>query len=152
MGMTTTSPQEATQFLRNFGENLVPLIDFCEPVVTEISDIQASVEIPLNKKTSNHLGSLYFGALNIGADCAGGLLAMHLSQRLNIPITLVFKSSQATYLKRAEGNTRFTCTSGDKIRLAIQVLAETHERQSIPIDIVATVPSISGDTPVAQFQ
>src|SRR3989338_10503838 len=128
--ITTTSTQEATQFLRTFGETLVPLIGFCEPVVTEISDTRATVEIPLNQKTKNHLGSMYFGALNIGADCAGGLLAMHLSKQLDTPIALIFKSSQAEYLKRAEGNTQFTCTSGDSIRQAIQTLAETHERQN----------------------
>lgn len=144
--------KEATQMLRTFGENNVPMISFCEPLVTNIDNSTCTVVIPYGANTKNHLNCLYFGALHVGSDCAGGLLAMHHIQTSGKPLSLIFKSTTAQFLKRAEGDTHFTCNDGLAIQQAISKVAETGERVQVPLNISATVPTKLGNEPVATFE
>lgn len=59
-----------------FGFTKVPLIWLCRPKIIAINEKMVEVKIPLRKRTKNHLNSMYFGALAVGADVAGGFLAM----------------------------------------------------------------------------
>lgn len=140
-----------TFFLRSFGWLKVPLIFFCSPSVAEISDERVAVRIPLRRRTMNHLRSLYFGTLCVGADVAGGLIAMRLIQQAGNRVSLVFKDFQAEFLKRAEGDTLFTCADGAAIRACVERAMASGERENIPVHVVATVPSKFGDEPVAKF-
>ena len=94
---------------------------------------------------------MYFGALSVGADVAGGVLAMHLIQKSGRNISLVFKDFKADFLKRPEGNTHFTCNDGLAVKHLIEEAAKTGERVNMPLKITATVPELSGDEPVAEF-
>src|SRR5437016_5674106 len=69
-----------TLLLRTFGLLKVPMLLFVSPSVVEITDEKCVIKIRLNRRTKNHLNSLYFGSLAAGADCAGGLIAMRLIQ------------------------------------------------------------------------
>ena len=46
--------------------------------------------MPLRRRTKNHLGSMYFGVLAVGADITGGFLAMEPIQESGRNITLNF--------------------------------------------------------------
>ena len=54
----------------------IPLIFFCRPKIHEISDDKCVIRIPCKRRVKNHVKSMYIGALTIGADLAGGFLAM----------------------------------------------------------------------------
>src|SRR5262245_29826808 len=54
----------------------VPMAFFLSPSVVEASARRVVIRIPLTWRSKNHLGSMYFGALCVGADLAGGLLAL----------------------------------------------------------------------------
>src|SRR4051812_37497364 len=97
-----------TLVLRSFGFFKIPLLFFVSPSVVELTDEKCVVKIPLNRRTRNHLGSMYFGTLAIGADCAGGLIAMRLIQAEKAKVSLVFKDFKAEFLKRPEGDVHFT--------------------------------------------
>ena len=94
---------------------------------------------------------MYIGALTIGADLAGGFLAMRHIEKTGKKIILIFKDVHADYLKLVEGDAYFTCKDGAKIKEAVRLAAETGERQNIPVDITVTVPSHLGDEPAAQY-
>lgn len=143
--------KEATQLLRAFGETMVPMINFCEPVVSMLNDETCAVMIPLNHKTKNHLESMYFGALAVGADCAGGLLAMHHIQQSGEAVSIVFKNFTAEYLKRPQADVLFTCVDGSPIQAGVKEAIETQQRVNVPLHITATVPSLLGEEPVAKF-
>jgi acyl-coenzyme A thioesterase PaaI-like protein len=119
--------------------------------VTEISPERMVVRIPLRRRTRNHLGSMYFGALSVGADCAAGALAMHLIKQQPEPISLVFKDFSAEFLKRAEGDVEFCCCQGQEIAELVAQAAASNERVERQVEVVATVPSLS-DEPVARFR
>ena len=115
-----------------------------------ISDTQLEVKIKLNRRTKNHLSSMYFGVLSVGADITCGFLAMKLISKSQSRISLIFKDFHADFLKRAEGDVHFICEDGLAIQNLVEVTEQTGERQNLPVQITATVPTISNE-PVAKF-
>ncbi len=107
-----------TFLLRWFGLTRIPLLYYVRASVTEVSPERMVVHIPLRRRTRNHLGSMYFGTLCVGADCAAGALAMYLIRQQPAHISMVFKDFQAEFLKRAEGDVRFYLRSGQGDRRA----------------------------------
>ena len=115
-----------------------------------ISDTRLEVKIKFNRRTKNHLNSMYFGVLSVGADVTGGFLAMKFIRESQSEIALIFKDFHADFLKRAEGDVHFICEDGSAIQKLIEVAEKTGERQNLPLNIIATVPTISHE-PVAIF-
>jgi acyl-coenzyme A thioesterase PaaI-like protein len=142
---------QATWFIRSFGLSKVPLIFYCRPSVIKLTEEKTIIKIPFKRKNKNHLKSMYFGALAVGADVAGGVLAMDLIRKSRRNISLVFKDFKADFLKRPEGDTYFTCNDGKAIENLITETIKTGERVNMPLKITATVPGISGNEPVAEF-
>ena len=142
---------KATWFIRSFGLSKVPLIFYCRPSVVKLTEKITVIKIPFKRRNKNHLKSMYFGALSVGADVAGGVLAMHLIQKSGQNISLVFKDFRADFLKLPEGDTYFTCSDGVAVIGLIDEAVKTGERVNMPLKITATVPELSGDEPVAEF-
>jgi hypothetical protein len=110
------------------------------------------LEIPLTWRTRNRLiGAMYFGALCVGADLAGGLPAAKLMLARYPGMKLVFGEMKAEFLKRADGDVRFRNRDGRRIAEAVERAAATGERVTIPLEVVATVPRKYGEEPVARF-
>ena len=138
--------------MRLFGWLKIPLLASVRPSVVELSETRCVVRIPLRRRTRNHLGSMYFGALAIGADCAGGLLAMDQIKRSGGNVSLVFKSFQATFLKRPESDVYFICEAGQAIRDQVRRALESETRITEPMVIQAAVKLADGTfEPVADF-
>jgi acyl-coenzyme A thioesterase PaaI-like protein len=138
--------------MRLFGWLKIPLLASVHPSVVELTDTRCIVRIPLRRWTKNHLGSMYFGALAIGADCAGGLLAMDQIKRSGQPVSLVFKTFQATFLKRPESDVYFICEEGAAIRDQVRRTLESEDRITEPMRVQATVKLPDGSfEPVAEF-
>jgi acyl-coenzyme A thioesterase PaaI-like protein len=142
---------QATLLLRYFGFFKIPLLFFVKPSVVELSDKRIVVRIPLRRRTKNHLRSMYFGALAIGADCAAGLIAMRLIQQSSRNISLVFKSMDAEFLKRAEGDVYFTCEQGGEIAHLVAAAIDSTDRVETLVHVTAMVPDKFGEEPVARF-
>jgi len=142
---------KATWYLRYFGWKKVPLIYYCRPSVVELNSEKAVIKIPIKRRNRNHLNSMYFGVLAVGADVAGGLLAMNQIRRSKKNISLVFKDFKANFLKRPEGDTLFTCEDGIAIEKLVEEAIKSGERVNMPLKITATVPTIFDDEPVAEF-
>ena len=138
--------------LRWFGIMKVPMILFTMPWIKEVNDQRCEVVIPLGMRTRNHLKSMYFGALCTGADVSGGFLAMRLAWKTKQPVTLIFKSFKAEFLKRAEGDVHFVCEAGGRIVEHFEQCVRTGERITFPVEVIAYVPSKLGQEPVARFE
>jgi hypothetical protein len=54
-------------------------------------------------------------------------------------------------LKRAEGDTFFTCNSVKEIESAVREVIASNDRVNINVPIVATVPDKFGEEPVAEL-
>lgn len=134
-----------------FGITKIPLIFFVKPRVIQLDESQCVIKIPLHRRTRNHLKSMYFGVLAVGADLASGLLAMQLLDRSDHKISLIFKDMQANFLKRVDGDAIFTCTDGQKIRTLVEKVIDTGERHHEPLNIQVTAPDKYGDEILATF-
>jgi hypothetical protein len=119
----------ATLFVRYYGFMKIPLLYFVRP----------------------HLKSMYVGALVIGADVAGGLIAMKSIRESRQRVSLIFKYLNADFLKRAEGDVYFTCSQGREIAGLVKSALDSEERVEMPVEVIATIPDLLGDEPVAKF-
>ncbi|ERM60735.1 hypothetical protein F0Z19_2970 [Vibrio cyclitrophicus] len=95
---------------------------------------------------------MYFGVLAVGADVAGGFLAMSKSQQQGEKISLAFKEVTGNFLKRPEADVHFTCNDGELINTMLAETMSTGERVNQTVTIIATCPSLHGDEPMAEFQ
>jgi len=142
---------KATLAVRLWSLKNVMLLNFVKPVILELNEERCVIRLPLNWRTKNHLKSMYFGALCIGADVAGGLIAFELIRRSKQKVSFIFKDMNARFLKRAEGDVHFTNAEGAKIQDLVRRAIETGERQEATVRVTATVPSKLGNEPVAEF-
>ena len=137
-------------FIKYFGFTKVPLIFYCKPKVVDISSDSVTLKIPLLRRNRNHVGSMYIGALAIGADLSSAILALNLVSKSKYKIIPIFKDLKADFLKRAEGDVHFICNEGESIKNLVELTEKTDVRQNLPVNITAFVPKISTD-PVAKF-
>ncbi|MBD1575635.1 DUF4442 domain-containing protein [Vibrio sp. S11_S32] len=142
----------ANQHLSYFGEQLVPMIGYCKPEIIKITQETVEIKIPLNKPTKNHLNSMYFGALAVGADAAGGFLAISKSEQMGQKISLAFKAVKAEFLARPEDDVVFVCHDGKLIDQMLSETVKTGVRVNQPVTITALCPSLNGEDPVAIFE
>ncbi len=137
--------------LRYFGLTRIPLLFYVRPSVVVQTDERVIIRIPLNRRTKNHLGSMYFAALAIGADCAVGLLAVQLIGRQKKKISFIFKDFNAEFFRRATGDVHFDCGQGLEIAELVSDAAVSGQRCELPLTAIATVPA-ENDEPVARFR
>ncbi len=138
--------------LRSFSFFKIPLIFLVSPSVVKLTSKICEIRIPLTWITRNHLGSMYFGVLTMGADIAGGLIAMETIRASKKSVALIFKDFKADFLRRPEADVHFTCCEGELIRKLVHQTLKTNERVNRTVHVVATTPSVSGDEPVARFE
>jgi hypothetical protein len=115
----------------------IPLIGFVRPKLKVLNDEECSVLIPLRRRSKNHLNSMYFGALAIGADLAGGLHAFYFAECRELKIALAFKDVKATFFKRAETNILFKSVDGALMKAALKESLEVGKRVNQPIIVKA---------------
>ena len=151
LGKALPENMRNTLGIRAFGFFKIPLLFFVSPSVRELSDERCVVSIPLNRRTRNHLKSMYFGTLACGADCAGGLIAVRMIEREGANVSLVFKDFKADFLKRPESTVFFTCEDGKAIQELVRKTIASGERENLSVRVTATCPDKSGAEPVAEF-
>ena len=130
----------------------IPLLASVRPTFVELDERHCVIRVPLRRWTRNHLGSMYFGAMAIGADCAGGILAVERIRARKANVSLVFKSFGASFLKRPERDVFFICEDGERIGALIDRTLATGERQTEPVQVRAAVRTAEGGyETVAEF-
>lgn len=127
----------------------IPMIGYLRPKLITLTDEKAAVKIKFRRRSKNHLNSMYFGALAVGADVAGGIHAFYFSEKHGKKVSFAFKSMHGEFLKRAESDVIFQCTEGKMIESIVLQSWEQKER----INRLVTVNAINtSDEIVAIFQ
>ncbi|AUH71833.1 aromatic compounds catabolism [Legionella sainthelensi] len=124
-------------FLWRFGHFKVPMIGYLKPRIIKLDDTEIIICLPLNRRSRNHLNSMYFGALSVGADLAGGLHGFYHANQKQCQLSLAFKSFQAHFLRRPESDVYFVCSEGALVETMIQESKTSGERVTKPIHINA---------------
>lgn len=116
----------------------IPMIGFVKPRLLEINDENVRVLVRLKRRSRNHLNSMYFGALAVGADIAAGIHAFYFSEKLGQKVSFAFKGIQGDFLMRAESDIVFSSKEGLLVKQAMERSKESGERVNQPIKVVAT--------------
>lgn len=128
------------------------LLFFIKPSIVELNDRRCEIVVPLTWRTRRHdIHAMYLGALCMGADVAGGLIAFNIVNRTRQPVSFLFKDITGEFLKRAEDDVHFACEEGEAIAALIDRTVASGERQETTVHVTATVPSKLQAEPVARF-
>ncbi|MYM58475.1 DUF4442 domain-containing protein [Vibrio sp. OCN044] len=146
-----SSLDKANIYLKMFGFFKVPLIWLCGPKILQLNEKSVEIKIPLKRKTRNHLNSMYFGVLAVGADVAGGFMAMSKAQSRGHKVSLAFKAVDGQFLKRPESDVHFLCHDGELIDAMLDETISTGQRVNQQVKITAICPKLHGDEPMAEF-
>lgn len=115
----------------------IPMVGFVRPKLLLVDDTSVKVRIRLRRKTRNHLQSMYFGALAVGADIAGGIHAFYFAEMSGSKVSFAFKGMQAEFVQRAESHIIFESIEGELVRNAILKSKSTGERVNESINVSA---------------
>lgn len=80
---------------------------------------------------------MYFGALAVGADVAGGIHAFYYAEKMNKKISFAFKGMNAQFFKRAESDCLFVCNDGKKVADAVLLSIKNKERVNETTKVIA---------------
>jgi len=139
------------QELEDYLKQKVPMIDYAGLVIVTLNMDQSIVKICLTPQNKNHLNSMYFGSLAIGADAAGGLLPLYQIKQQKINSTVVFKDFKANFIRRPESDVYFVCNEGVKVHQALMETVATKQRINFPVNVVAVLDPKDLSEPVATF-
>ncbi|CAM2823178.1 PaaI family thioesterase [Legionella worsleiensis] len=138
-------------FLWYFGCFKVAMIGYLKPRLITLTDQDIVICLPLRRRSRNHLKSMYFGALAVGADLASGLHGFYHAEQAQCKPSLVFKSFKAQFLKRPESDVYFVCTEGDVVKKMIADSQASGERINKPISVKAYTHYLTQPEEVADF-
>lgn len=128
----------------------IPLLAMITPRVIELTENRSVVRVRLDRRTRNHLGVMYFGALAMGAELSIALKAIDAINKSGKRIDFIFKDFSAQFLKRADGHTHFVCDEAALVEDLIQRACATAERLDHTFKGYAFVPT-GGPDPVATY-
>lgn len=140
-----------TLFVRAFTFWNIPLIWWIRPSILEMGKARTIVEIALNRRTRNHLNSMYFGALAIGSELVVAAKAVQAIHESKQKVDFVFKDFDAQFLKRAEGDVHFICDQGVEVEALVQKTITTGERETQTFQGYAIVPSKDPNEKIVTF-
>ncbi len=143
---------KANRMLWLFGWAKIRLIAFCRPKIVYLDQDRITVRIRKNFITSNHLGSMYLGALAIGADIASGFQAFQIARESGERVSLAFKKMTAEFVQRPESDVFFQARGGEEARKMLDECRKTGERVTRPIVVEAQIKDGNELTTVARFE
>ncbi len=115
----------------------IPLIGFLRPKLLSINSEEVKIRIKLNRRSKNHLNSMYFAALAVGADVAGGIHAFYFSEIYGVGMSFSFKAFDAQFLQRAESEIIFSSNQGELIRKTMELSYENESREECIVVVTA---------------
>lgn len=142
---------KATAFLRLFSFWKIPLLWWVRPSIIEMDERKTELKIPLGRRSQNHLGVMYFGALAMGAEAAVAVRAVQEIQKSGKRVDFLFKDFTANFMKRAEGDVHFISDQGIEVKDVIAKTIQSGERESKTFRSYAVVPSKDPNEIIAEF-
>jgi len=142
---------KTTALINAYAALQIPLLGFVTPRVVSMTDTRSEVRIRLDRRTRNHLGVMYFGALSMGAELSIAIRAVQAIQRSGYKIDFIFKDFQCQFLKRADGHVHFICEQAAEVEQMIVQATATSERLNRTFEGYAIVENQPSE-PVMKYQ
>lgn len=110
------------------GNFKIPMIAYVRPKLIHLDEKVTIVQVKLRRRTKNHLKSMYFGALAVGADVTAGLHAFYFAELSDAKISFAFKAVKVEFLKRPTSHVRFISKEGERVQKTFEKALETKQR------------------------
>jgi hypothetical protein len=134
--------------LRGFMLAKLPLALVAGLRVRELDPERCVVTVPYGWRTTNPFRSTYFAALSMAAEMSTGALAMMATELSAAPVALIIVNLEASFEKKAQSLTTFTCEDGRKAFDAVTETVRTGEPATARME---TVGRSADGTVVARF-
>ena len=106
----------------------LPLLLYIRPKITRYDESTCHIRVNLQRRTQNHLKSMYFGALAMGAELSIAGSAVLEIWDLKQPIDFIFKDFQCQFLKRANSDVIFVSHNNQQVKGLLLQALKTGER------------------------
>ena len=118
----------------------LPSVAFWRIGIKKIDPNECVINLPFSRRTKNPFRSIYFAAQNGAAELSTGLLAS-LAIAEHGRISMLVTNVEASFSKKANKTTYFTCKDGAKIQEAVQKAIDTKEGVEISVDAIGHMES-----------
>jgi hypothetical protein len=133
----STALKEINRMLWKLMTFKIRLLGFISPKVMYYGKDRLVVRVRLNRRTRNHLNSMYLGALVMGAELAAGLPYAYLATTEKLKFSLVFAGMDSKYLKRPDSDVYFEVKDLSIFEDLLETTKKSGERKSIDVDVDA---------------
>lgn len=140
-----------TRALFRLATSITPMMRYVQPRLVDLTDSRATIRVDVSRQTGNPFGSLFFGALATGADCAAGLFAMKFMFDTGHRTFPLVRAASTECLRKVCRYAHFTCTQGREVAETCRTALATGQRHDIDLHIVVTAPEEYGAEPVARI-
>lgn len=106
----------------------IPLLGFMKPRVVELTPERSIVRVKLNYITRNHVGSMYFGALAMGAELSIGVKVFEKIQMQKAPVNFLFKDFDCQFHRKAQTDVDFCFLNIKAVEELIERVITTGEK------------------------
>jgi len=106
----------------------LPLLFYIRPVVTKYDEKICHIKVKLKRRSQNHLNSMYFGALTMGAELSIAAIAVFEIRGLKKPIDFIFKDFKCQFIKRADTDVIFISESNLEVKQMLLDTLKSKER------------------------
>lgn len=133
----STALKELNRLLWKLGTFKIRLLAFVSPKVVYFSQEKLVIRIKLNRRTRNHLNSMYLGALVMGGELAAGLPYAYFATTEKLKFSLVFAGMDSKYLKRPDSDVYFEVKDLSIFETLLKTTKSNPERQSLDVHVDA---------------
>jgi len=117
--------------------------------IVALNDDEARVEMPLKRKTRNHVGGVYLGALLIVAEVTMALYVMRRFRPSGYRVLIKGVTSENT--AQARGRVSARCRPESETRDALDALASLAPGAKAEVPVTVPVHTVDDDTQVARI-
>jgi hypothetical protein len=146
-GLPATVNWRHTLELWTFATLKVPLLMVARPRVRTVCSDRYELSLELARRTKNPFGSMYFGAMAIGAEATPMAHALVIARSLGRQVFFSTRQVKAEFLAAAKGEVTFRTDNGEQLRAAM-VQAEEAKRSAVAL---VRVTALCAEQPVAVF-
>lgn len=140
----------------NFLMNLIalfklPMVFFVRPRLVQYDEHQCTIRIKKTFKTRNHINSMYFGALAVGAELSIAVPAVFMIKASKQKVEIVFKAFDCEFLKKAHEDVYFKFNDVSAVRTLLETTIKTKERVTQTFEAHAFLAS-HPDEPIMAYR
>lgn len=130
----------------------IPYVALANPKLVHLDSKTCQIQINTSRIKQNHLRSMYFAVLLIGAEVSIGVPTTIFIREIGLQVDHIFKDMWCEFKKRATDDVIFQCNEVDKVKSTIAAAASSPERQEATISGFSYLKSDPNKTSIMNFR